>query len=448
MEETICALATPPGVSGLAVIRVSGETAISVVSKIFTSKTSLDKAESHKILYGRFHDGEKSIDYATAAVFRAPKSFTGENSVEIFCHGGYGVYSQILSALISNGARYAQAGEFTKRAFLNGKIDLTQAEAIADLIHSESKIGANIAAKQYSGGLRKNLTEILETLLKSASLLELEFDFADEDIELIDKKALFELIKTTINYCQTLLDAYYPSQIIRNGYKIGIIGFPNAGKSSLFNALLGKDRAIVSAQPGTTRDYIEEMLHIGNIPIKLVDTAGIRDARDEIEIEGIKLAEQIISESDLIIFINDADKGMGNSDTLVLHFKEKYPEKKTLIVQNKIDKIATLEKRESEIYLSAKNNINLDSLIQAIENLAMANIDLSKEYLINERQKTQIEKIIESLNNSKTLIDQNNETELIAFEIRYALKALGEITGDEMNKETLNYIFSKFCIGK
>lgn len=441
MEETICALATPPGVSGLAVIRVSGRESIALVSNIFKSKTPLDSAESHKIYYGKFFDGDKTIDYATLAVFRAPKSFTGENSVEIFCHGGYGVYSQILNALKNNGARYAEPGEFTKRAFLNGKIDLTQAEAIADLIHSESKIGANIAAKQYSGGLKKNLAEIRETLLKSASLLELEFDFAEEDIELIDKDALKENIVKTIGYCSTLLDAYYPSQIIRNGYKIGIVGFPNAGKSSLFNSLLGKERAIVSSIPGTTRDYLEELLHISNIPIKLVDTAGIRSSDDEIEIEGIKLAEQIISESDLIIFINDISKGIDNSDSLINHFCEKYPDKRTLLVQNKIDKIESYTQRAGEICLSAKLNENLDELIQAIEKSAMANLDLSKEYLINERQKTQIESIVSSLESANELIKSGGETELIAFEIRQALHALGDITGDEMNKETLNYIF-------
>ena len=446
--ETIVALATPPGVSGLAVIRVSGDESIKIVDKHFEGSQKLNEAKTHTIHYGKFVNEGIVVDTITASIFRKPKSYTGEDVVEISCHGGFVVYEEIINVLLKSGCRLAKPGEFTQRAFLNGKMDLLQAEAVADLIHSTSIISEQVSTRQLLGNFTTRIKEFKEKLINIAGLLELELDFSEEDIDLISKQEIKEQISQLINFNNEIIDSFNSSKILHNGYSVAIVGYPNSGKSTLFNKLLNKERAIVSPIPGTTRDYLEEYQYYDGIPVKIYDTAGIRPTDDIIEIEGIKLVETILKQSNLIFVINDSSISIEHSDNLFKELKDKYPNKKYYLLHNKIDKSGVQPRYENEIAISAKNGTNIDKIKNTIALVAKESIGRLTDILVNERQYNLLKMINEDLINAKKSIENSYQNEFIALDIRNAIKKIGELTGEVYNEDILNSIFSNFCIGK
>lgn len=440
MSKTIAALASAPGISGLSVIRISGDEAFEITDKLFKGKTKISEASSHTIHYGKIVSRETLVDTVTASVFKAPNSYTGEDVVEIGCHGGNLIYTKILEEIYANGAHIPLPGEFTKRAFLNGKLDLSQVEAVSDLIHSVSNQGASASARQLEGKFTIKLSELRQSLLEIAGLLELELDFSEEDLELIDRKVVDAKISGAISFCRDIVDQFTGSEILRSGFQIAIVGYPNAGKSTLFNSLLDRDRAIVSNIPGTTRDYLEEQLYLKNIPARIVDTAGLRDSEDIIEIEGIKLVESVLKKSNVILVLNDVSEGVSHSNNLYEDLKFKYPN--VILVQNKVDLVNDVEG------ISAKNQTGLDKLKEELYLTANTSVERVNDALINQRHKDLLEKAIGSLENARASNNNNAENEIIAIDIRDAVKIVGEITGESWNEEVLEKIFSGFCIGK
>lgn len=444
MSSNIVALATAPGIAGLAVVRISGDDAISIADKLFKGKKPISDCKSHTIHYGNFYKNNgELLDSVTCSIFKAPNSYTGENTIEIGCHGGMITSNEIVKELIIAGAVTPSPGEFTKRAFLNGKLDLTQVEAVADLIHSVSIKGSATAAKQLDGNFQNKLKSFRKTLLKIAGLLELELDFSEEDLELVPKKDILLQIDQAKTFCNDLINTFTGSNILRSGYQVAVVGFPNSGKSTLFNTLAEKNRAIVSEIAGTTRDYIEEYIYIKNIPFKLVDTAGLRESQDIIEIQGIQLVETILEQSQLILVLNDISNGINNSNELYNKIKTKYSN--TILIQNKID----LTDLETEaISISAKDNIGIDKLKNILLQNAENSIERVNDALINQRQKSLLEQIVVHLENAEESINIEMENEVIAIDLRSAIKIIGEITGEAWNEEILDAIFSDFCIGK
>ncbi len=448
MADTIVALATPPGVSGIAVIRLSGDNAIDIASSCFQGKVDLKNSPTHRIYYGRFIYNSKFIDDITLSIFRNPNSYTGEDVIEISCHGGMIIYNEIIKALIHNGARLAQPGEYTKRAFLNGKMDLLQAEAVADIINSTSYISEQTSARQLFGEFTSEINRFRKELIDIASLLEIELDFADEDLEFVPRTRIRNQINEIIKFAQSLIESYKSAQILRSGYFVAIVGYPNSGKSTLFNTLLKRNRAIVSEIPGTTRDYLEEFIYLDGLPIKLIDTAGIRETSDIIEIEGIRLAESILSQSNLILVLNDSEISFHNSDKLYEELQNHYKNSKLVLIQNKIDKIGKIDNQNDSIHISAKIGTGIDELNQFILSEALESINREQDILLNMRHYTILEKVKENLMSALASIDNNLENEFIAIDIRSAIKQLGELTGEIYNEDILNNIFSQFCIGK
>ncbi len=451
-NDTIAALATPPGTGGIAVIRISGPEAKAISDKCFSGKTKLKSVKSHTIHYGRFYDGGQIIDTVLASVFTAPNSYTAEDIVEISCHGGVLPARQIVNALIKNGARHAEPGEFTKRAFLNGKLDLTQAEAAADLIHSVTIPGAQTAARQAEGGFTKRISEFREKLLKITGLLEIELDFAEEGISFTNLDDIKNQINMAKDFCESLGESYEASEILRSGYYVGIAGYPNSGKSTLFNALLEKPRAIVSSVPGTTRDYIEESLILGGIPVRITDTAGLRESEDIVEIEGIKLVDSVLKRSNMILIINDASFSFANSDSLYKKILKKYSDTKVILLQNKIDLIESTIKTnladKKTLLISAKKARGLDQLKEKIKIEAEKSIEMVQDVLINRRHAELLKESSEHLSRAVEAIDAGFENEIISIDIKYAAEIFGKITGENFSEEALNNIFSRFCIGK
>lgn len=450
MNDTIVALATPPGISGIAVIRLSGPEAIEITNKLFSGKTKISEALSHTIHYGKFIADDVVIDSVTISVFKKPNSYTGEDVIELSCHGGILIVDEIISVLIKNGARHAQAGEFTRRAFLNGKMDLTQVEAVADIIHSHSKIGFQTSARQIFGSFKKYISVIRQNLLDISSLLELELDFADEDIDLIDRTSIYNKLEETISNCTKLKDSYKASEIARSGYFIGIAGHPNSGKSTLFNALLEKERAIVSHIPGTTRDYLEETLFFDGITVKITDTAGIRETDDVVEIQGIRMIDSVLKQSNLIIVLNDISSDKEESNELFRQLKEKYPESDIVVVNNKIDLLSEEEynKSDNQFYISAKRGNGIAKLKDFIRERAIKSVAAVNDILLNKRQSLLLEQAITILTQIRDNIFRIKENELISIDIHRTADILGEITGEKWNEAVLNNMFSNFCIGK
>lgn len=446
--RTITALATPPGISGIAVVRLSGEIAIEIAEKCFRGKNKITDLPSHTVLYGKFYDEKQLIDNVLITIFRKPNSYTGEDVIEISCHGGYLVANEIINTLIKNGAELAEPGEFTKRAFLNGKIDLTQVEAVADIIHSSSVKGIHTSARQLAGEFTTRLKELRNQLVEIAGLLELELDFADEDIELLNKKDIKEKIINTQKYCKELAESYKSAEILRSGYFVGIAGYPNAGKSKLFNTLLQRNRAIVSEIPGTTRDYLEENIMIGGIIVRLIDTAGIRDSQDIIEIEGIKMVESVLKQSNMILVLNDISISENHSDKLYNEIKEKYQQSNVNLIQNKIDLIDINDRKPTSIYISAKRGDGIEELKTFIEQAAKLNTERIQDVLVNQRQANLLSQASNDMENALTSLNSGLSNEVIAIDIRNSAQKLGEITGESWSEEVLNTVFGKFCIGK
>ncbi|MFC2131204.1 tRNA uridine-5-carboxymethylaminomethyl(34) synthesis GTPase MnmE [Bacteroidota bacterium] len=446
--KTITALATPPGIGGIAVIRVSGDNAFVIVDGCFKGKKRPAESDTHTVLFGKFYNNEILIDTVLISVFREPNSYTGENVVEISCHGGMLIANEIINTLIKKGARFAETGEFTKRAFLNGKMDLTQVEAVADIIHSSSIQGTHTSARQLAGEFTTRLKEFRKQLVEIAGLLELELDFSDEDIEFLDRNDIARRINDALKYCLDLAGSYRSAEILRSGFFVGIAGYPNAGKSRLFNALLQRHRAIVSPTPGTTRDYIEENIMLGGIIVRLIDTAGLRETQNTIEIEGIKLMESVLNQSNMILILNDISISREHSEKLYTELSEKYPETKVILLQNKIDLIEKLTKRKGRLYISAKMGDGIEELKSFIEKEAKGSIERVSDILVNQRQANLLRQAANDLEEAINAVKENMENELVAIDIRNAVKKLGEMTGESWNEEVLNSIFSSFCIGK
>ena len=444
-NDTIVALATPQGVGAIGVIRVSGEKAIEIVDSLFPSK-NLSKQNSHTLHVGFLNFENEILDEVVIGLFKAPKSYTGENVVEISCHGSSFIQEKIIEALTKSGCRIAKAGEFTQRAFLNGKLDLTQAEAVADIIASNTEASRNTALKNMRGNFSNELKDLREELIKFSALIELELDFSQEDVEFADREKFVQLINIIQQTTEKLLASFALGNVIKNGVQVAIIGKPNAGKSTLLNTLLNEDRAIVSAIEGTTRDTIEEVLNINGILFRLIDTAGIRKhTTDDIEKIGVGKSLDKAEKADVVLYIFDA----ANTENLKeekqwLHTLNK----PYLLIANKADTVKTENDKEA-IFISAKEHKNIDKLKQALVEKAIGG-ELNTEATIvtNARHFDALQKLNTSLIDVKTGLINNIPSDLLALDIRRCLHYLGEITGEITNEDQLDYIFSKFCIGK
>lgn len=459
-NDTICALATANGIGALGIIRISGDEALTVVQKCFPSK-NLEKQKSHTIHYGYFMDEEEAIDEVMLSIFLAPRTFTTENSVEITFHGSPHIGKRILETLIKNGARMAKAGEFTLRAFINGRIDLSQAEAIADVIASENEASRKVAINQLKGGITNEISFLRTDLLNFVSLIELELDFAEEDVEFADRSALNQLLDKIELKLNSLIESFQYGNAIKNGTAVAIIGKPNAGKSTLLNALLKEERAIVSNIAGTTRDTIEEILHIKGHAFRLIDTAGLRETADEIEAIGVKKAKEKVENADILVYLADAATEDFSEDIEMIKSLLR-DDLKLIICATKIDEvIPTVHEKAEEIFrneivhgfdfikISAVENQNIQDLKNELSSY-VEQLKTSENNVIitNQRHFQALQKSLDAVNKVKEAINFQISTELLAYELRNALEHLGEISGEVTNDEVLGNIFSKFCIGK
>ena len=446
-SESICAISSPPGIGGVSLIRISGAESFSVVEKIFSK--SLKDTSGYRVLYGKIIEKKQIIDDVIVSVFKNPHSFTGENTVEINCHGSIFIQQKIIELLINNGARLALPGEFSKRAFLNGKLDLSQTEAIADLINSKSSAAHEIAIKQLKGGISSELKILRNKLIEFASLIELELDFSEEDVEFADRTHLNELIHDLITHIDQLKKSFQYGNAIKNGVSTVIAGRPNAGKSTLLNNILNENRAIISSIPGTTRDTIEEIITINGIDFRLVDTAGIRNTEDEIEKIGVAKTLEKINQSSLVIYIYDS---WSTNQKEVDEDLRKYIENKVpcLVIANKIDLLKSSENiRKDHLTASLKINPNTMEIKESIFELFERNNVQNESVIIsNMRHFEALELAYNELIKVEKGLSENIPGDLIAMDIRQVLYYIGTITGNISSDELLGNIFANFCIGK
>ena len=447
INETIVALATPPGVGAIGVIRLSGSKAIEITDSIFKGKKLVNQA-SHTLHFGKIMQGEKALDEVVVSLYKGPKSYTGEDVVEISGHGSQYILEQIINLCIANGAHMAKAGEFTQRAFLNGKLDLAQAEAVADLIASQSGAAQQAAMHNLRGGFSEELKAMREQLIKFSALIELELDFSQEDVEFADRTQFYQLINDIDATASRLADSFRLGNVIRNGVSVAIIGKPNAGKSTLLNALLNEERAIVSDIAGTTRDTIEETLNINGILFRLIDTAGIREhTADVIESIGVQRSMDTMKRADVVAYLYDVNTTTAEeiAEQVALFKKENI---NYLLVANKTDAY-TGSKQDDTIYISAKNKENVKALKQALYKLVIAGeINTEGTIITNARHHASLQEVLKSVADIRAGLDNHIASDLIALDIRRCLFYLGEITGEVTTEDKLDYIFSKFCIGK
>ncbi|MDR3610912.1 MAG: tRNA uridine-5-carboxymethylaminomethyl(34) synthesis GTPase MnmE [Ignavibacteriaceae bacterium] len=447
IEDTITALATPPGFGAISVIRVSGEASIAAVDNIFIGKRKLSVAKSHTVHYGKIFNSDEMIDDVLVTIFKAPNSYTGEDSVEISTHGNPLIAKTILELLTKNNVRLAEPGEFTKRAFLNNRLDLSQAEAVADVISSHTEASLRGARNQLNGLLSLKVDELRSLLLNAASFVELELDFAEEDVEFIGKKDLLARIDNILAEINTLLSTYSFGRILRDGVNVALVGVPNVGKSSLLNYLLKESRAIVSEIPGTTRDIIREEVSIDGFLFKLFDTAGLRFSKDPVELEGINRSREAIQSADIVLFINDVEQDFDQllyNDVLKLNKKSKI-----ITLLNKIDKGYKGDKKY-DLTLSALTGEGIDILLKSLKNSALINSNYSEKTAVvsNLRHYQCLTKCQEDLSKARESTSNNMSGEFISVDLRNAINSLGEIIGEVTSEDVLNNIFTKFCIGK
>ena len=447
-EDTIAAIATPNGVGAISIIRISGSNAISAANIIFKGKLNLNEMKSNSVHLGKISDEAGGfVDDVLLTVFKSPNSYTGEDVVEISCHGNPLITQKIMELLLKQEVRAAEPGEFTKRAFLNNKLDLAQAEAVISVISSRSEASLRGARNQLDGMLSKNVVELRSSLLDTLSFLELELDFADEDIEFVAKEELLDKINKIIKRIEDLLDSYNFGRVIRDGVNVAIVGAPNVGKSSLLNYLLKESRAIVSSIPGTTRDIIREEMTIDGILFKLFDTAGLRISEDSIEKEGIRRSNEAVTNADLVLFLSDVEQGFNSNiyDDL-LNIVDK---NKVIRVINKIDLKAN-QSFEDGIRLSALTGEGISDLLNEMRLFAAGNAIYSEKSAIvsNLRHYGCLERTKKSLMKAADSINNKFSSEFISLDLRGAIDDLGEIIGAVTTDDILNNIFSKFCIGK
>ena len=463
-DDTIVALATATGVGAISVIRLSGKEAIELSDKVFKTLSGklLSEAPSHTVHLGTIKSENQVIDECLATIFKGKKSYTGEPVVEFSCHGSAYITQEVIKLCLANGARLAQAGEFTKRAFLNGKLALNQAEAVADLIASDSKASHQVALQQMRGGFTSEIEDLRQELLNFASLIELELDFSEEDVEFADRSQFEQLLKRIKTTLQTLIQSFSAGNAIKNGIPVAIVGKPNAGKSTLLNTLLNEERAIVSDIAGTTRDTIEETLHIDGFTFRFIDTAGIRDTQDKIEAIGVEKAKEKIKKAQLILYLYNEKE---NTTDEVIHFitENYHKEAKFILLHNKIEDLqegippfdneilASIPEEYifSQLRISAKENINIDEL-KKILSLYVKNLSPSagNTIITNIRHYEALNNALQALEKVEEGMQIHLSGDLLAIDIRETLYHLGSITGAVSNDELLGNIFSRFCIGK
>ncbi|MCX8480391.1 MAG: tRNA uridine-5-carboxymethylaminomethyl(34) synthesis GTPase MnmE [Sediminibacterium sp.] len=451
-DDTIVAIATPIGIGAIGVIRISGKNAFSIVQKLVVK--NLFSCKSHTLHYCTLKYHNETLDDVVLSLFKNPQSYTGEDVIEISCHGSVFIQEKIIHVLIALGARLAVAGEFTQRAFINKKLDLIQAESVADLIASETQLAQQAAMNNLKGYLSTELKTMRETLIQFSALIELELDFSQEDVEFADRTAFYTLIKKIQYHLSLLIHSFAFGNAIKNGVKVAIIGKPNAGKSTLLNTLLQENRAIVSAIPGTTRDTIEATINIQHILFRLIDTAGIRtQSTDEIELLGIHKSVETINQAAMILFIYDyTTTNLQDFKNWINNFN--IQNKKIIIIANKIDDTTQpfFEKQLNDIpivYISAKNNIGINELKNAMVDKIIAEKVKSENTIItNTRHVSLLQQINTTITEIEQALQQQLSGDLISIHIREALYLLGSLTGEITNEDTLDYIFSKFCIGK
>ncbi len=463
-NDTIVALATPSGAGAIAVIRLSGEQAIAIAASLFESKSGkiLAQQKSHTMHLGVIKDGPRTLDEVLLSIFKGPNSYTGENTIEISCHGSLFIQQQIIQLALRNGCRMADPGEFTLRAFLNGKIDLSQAEAVADLISSTNEASHQLAIQQMRGGFSNELQALRTELLNFASLIELELDFAEEDVAFADRTQFNALINRIALVLKRLIDSFAIGNVIKNGIPVAIVGEPNVGKSTLLNALLNEDRAIVSAIAGTTRDTIEDELVIEGVGFRFIDTAGIRQTTDEVESIGIQKTFEKIEQAQVVLYLLESSKfkvsGLAYRAEIEKLMQD-YPNKQVVVVINKIDLITPNEIQEiqqqlasievSPILLSAKNKQGVEELKNQLTSLVNTGALRNNETIVtNTRHYDALLKALDEIQKVQHGIQTHLSSDLLAIDIREALYQFGLITGQVSNDELLGNIFANFCIGK
>lgn len=467
-QDTIVALASPSGAGAIAVIRLSGTDAIRIGASVFQSVSGKDitKQKTHTLHLGHIVEGSKVIDQVLLSLFKGPNSYTGENTVEISCHGSTYIQQQIIQLLLRKGCRMANAGEFTLRSFLNGKMDLSQAEAVADLISSDNEASHQIAMQQMRGGFSNEIAKLREELLNFASLIELELDFAEEDVEFADRTQFRELLNRIEFVLRRLIDSFAVGNVIKNGIPVAIVGEPNVGKSTLLNALLNEERAIVSEIAGTTRDTIEDELVIGGIGFRFIDTAGIRETEDVVESIGIRKTFEKIEQAQVVLYLVDGSRLWVDAklETLLLEVgktRNQFPQKPILVIINKMDlispenrsiidkKLTTNNQQLTTIYISAKENSGVDELKNQLLSFVNTGALRNNETIVtNTRHYDSLLKALDEIQKVNYGLQINLSSDLMALDIKEALYHFGTITGQVTNDELLGNIFANFCIGK
>jgi len=460
-HDSIIALATPSGIGAISVIRISGEDAINIVSKKFNSISGkkLKNQKTHTIHLGHIIENNRIIDEVLVSVFKNPSSYTGENVVEISCHGSSYIQQEIIQLFLKNGCRMADNGEFTMRAFLNGKMDLSQAEAVADVIASNSSASHQLAIQQMRGGITNELKDLRTKLLDFAALIELELDFSGEDVEFADRTIFKELVVTISSVLKKLIDSFSFGNAMKNGIPVAIIGEPNVGKSTLLNSLFNEEKAIVSEIAGTTRDAIEDELIIEGVAFRFIDTAGIRQTNDIVESIGIKKTFEKAENAQLLIFLIDSNKFVGSKSSFLEEIKiikNRFPNKRLLLIANKIDSLPEKQRKEITtsvkdiLLLSAKEKIGITTLLKELTSLVNRGALSNNETIVtNSRHFEALNNALNAINSVQEGIDLKISTDLFSIDIRECLRHLGNITGEyDVDKDILGHIFSNFCIGK
>jgi len=457
LTDTICAISTPPGVGAIAIIRLSGLDAINIANTVFHGKDLL-KVTSHTIHFGTIRENDKIIDEVLVSIFKDKKSFTGENAVEISTHGSPYIQQQVLQLLLKKGAKHAQHGEFTMRAFLNGKMDLSQAEAVADVIAANSEAAHQLAMEQMRGGFSNEIKKLREELIHFASLIELELDFSEEDVEFANRQQLKDLVIKLHEALHQLIQSFNVGNVIKTGVPVAIVGEPNVGKSTLLNALLNEERAIVSDIAGTTRDVIEDELNIKGINFRFVDTAGIRETTDQIESLGIKKSYEKIDQALVVLLMVDAvtiSKEKLQSDVAKIRERINNKQKRMFVIANKIDKgneqevLQKFEGIDDVVFIAAKDNKNVEEITNKLyTSVAEGLVNTNDTVVTNARHHEALSQANDYLLRVLEGLDQQITGDFLAMDIRQALFHLGQITGEISTDDLLDNIFSKFCIGK
>lgn len=461
LKDTIVALATASGVGAIAVIRLSGSDAITIANDCFNSikenKSLLDQ-KSHTLHLGHFIDNNRVIDQVLVSLFKNPHSYTGEDIIEISCHGSLYIQQEIIQILLKKGARMADAGEFTLRAFINGKLDLSQAEAVADLISSDSEASHQVAMQQMRGGFSNEIQNLRDQLINFASLIELELDFAEEDVEFADRTEFKKLVARIQLVLKRLIDSFAVGNVIKNGIPVAIVGEPNVGKSTLLNALLNEERAIVSDIAGTTRDTIEDEIIIDGVAYRFIDTAGIRETKDVVESIGIQKTFEKITQAQVVIYLFDLNSIKYHVSTIkteLASIKNKFPQKQLIVIGNKADTIsdenisALKEEIPELIAISAKSKTGIETLTNELTKLVnIGALNNSDTIITNSRHYDALLKALNEINKVDEAILNNVSSDLMAIDIRETLYYFGLITGEVTNDDLLGNIFANFCIGK